>query len=100
MEEHLKLFLNFFNSCHGSIKFTSEKETKNKLFFLDIEISRDKSQFVTSVYQKPAFSGVFSHFDNFIPRGYKFNLVLTLIFRYYSICCSMELFNIEIMQLK
>ena len=44
--------------------------------------------------------GVFSHFDSFIPRGYKFNLASTLIFRCYSLCCSMELFHIEIMQLE
>ena len=60
-EEHLKLFLNYFNSCHKNVKFTSEKETNNKLSFLDIEISRDKNQFITSVYRKPTFSGVFSH---------------------------------------
>ena len=48
-EEHLKLFLNYFNLCHENIKFTSEKETNNKLSFLDIEISRDKNQFITSV---------------------------------------------------
>ena len=28
----------------SNVKFTSEKETKNKLFFLDIEIPRDKNQ--------------------------------------------------------
>ena len=32
MEEHLKLFLNYFNSCHKNIKFTSEKETNNTIF--------------------------------------------------------------------
>ena len=97
-EEHLILLLiNYFNSCHENIKFTCEKETNNKLSFLDIEISRDKNQFITSVYRKPTFSGVFSHFDSFIPRGYKFNLVSTLIFPCYSICCSMELFHKEIM---
>ena len=79
-EEHLKLFLNYFNSCHENIKFTSEKETNNKLSFLDIEISRDKNLFITSVYGKPTFSGVFSHYDSFISRGYKFNLASTLIF--------------------
>ena len=89
-EEHLKLFLNYFNSCHENIKFTSQKETNNKLSFLDIEISREKNQFITSVYRKPTLSGAFSHFDSFIPRGYIFNLVSTLIFRCYSICCSME----------
>ena len=99
-EEHLKLFLNYFNSCHENIKFTSEKETNNKLSFLDIEISRDKNQFITSVYRKPTFSGVFSHFDSFFPRDYKFNLVSTLIVRCCSICCSVELFHRKIMQLK
>ena len=78
-EEHLELYLNYFNSCHENIKFTSEKETNNKLSFLDIEISRDKNQFITSVYRKPTFSGAFSDFNRFIPRGYIFNLVSTLI---------------------
>ena len=72
-EERLQLFLNYFNSCHKNIRFNCKKETNNKLSFLDI-------QFITSVYRKPTFSGVFSHFDSFIPRGYKFNLVSTLIF--------------------
>ena len=99
-EEHLILFLNYFNSCHENKKFTSEKETNNKLSFLDSEIPKDKNQFITSVYRKPKFSGAFSHFYSFIPRVYEVNLVLTLIYRCYSICCSMELFHIEIMQLK
>ena len=34
-EEHLNLFLNYFNSCYENIKFTSEEETNNKLSFLD-----------------------------------------------------------------
>ena len=101
-EKHLKLFLNYFNLCHVNIKFTSEKEIKNKLSFLDIKLSRDKNQFITSVYGKPTSSGVFSHFDSFIAGIYKFNLdyKFNFIFHCYSICCSMELFYIEIMQLK
>ena len=87
-------------TCPENIKFTSEEETNNKLSFLEIEILRDKNQFITSVYCKPTASGVFSHFDNFIPRRYKFNLVSTLIFHCYFICCSMELFHKETMQPK
>ena len=97
-EEHLKLFLNYFILCHENIKFLKTQLTTNDLF--QILKSRDKNQFITSVYHKPTFSGVFSHFDSFIPRGYKFNLVLTLIFCCCSICCTMELFHREIMQLK
>ena len=71
--------------------FISEKETNNKLSFLDIEISRDKNQFITSVYRKPAFSEVFLISIVASPRA--------LIFRCYSVCCSMELFHRDIMQL-
>ena len=46
------------SSIRENIKFTSEKETSNKLSFLDIEMSRGKNQFITSVYRKPTFSGV------------------------------------------
>ena len=99
-EEHLKLFQNYFNSWRKNIKFTSKKETNSKLSFLDIEISRDKNQLITSVHHKPTVSGVFSHFDSLIPKGCIFNLVSTLIFRCCSICCSTEIFFKEIMQLK
>ena len=51
----------------------------------------DKSQFMISGHCKPTFSGIFSHFDGFVPSGYKFNLASTLILRGYSICCIMEL---------
>ena len=34
------------------------------------------------------------------PYGNKFKLFSTFIFRFYSICCSMKLFQIEIVQLK
>ena len=50
--EHLNLFLNYFNLCHKNIKFTSEKETNNKLSFLDTETSRDKNQ-VTATGLEP-----------------------------------------------
>ena len=67
-EEHLKLILNYFNLCHENIKFSSEKEINNKLSFLEIEISKDKHQFITSIYGKPTFNGVFSHSGSFIAR--------------------------------
>ena len=46
-KDTLNYFLNFVNSCHEKIKFTSEKKTNNKLSFLDIETSRDENQFMT-----------------------------------------------------
>ena len=61
---------------------------------------QEKILFTTSNYRKPTFSGIFSHFNSSIPGSYKFNLEWTLIFHCYPICCSMEPFHIEIMQLK
>ena len=73
------IFFNYINSFHENIKFPSKDETNNKVSFLDIDISRNKNQFITSVFHKPRFSGVFSYFDSFISRGYKFSLVSTFI---------------------
>ena len=41
-EEDYKFFLNYFNTCHENIKFTSEKETNNKLSFLNIKYQETK----------------------------------------------------------
>ena len=50
----------------------------------------------TSVYRKSTFSGVYSHFDSFIPISYKFGLVSTFIFRCFSICSGMSKFHLEV----
>ena len=50
------------NKQHKWLKFTSEKENDNSFSFLDIKITRHNKQFKTSVYRKPAFSGVFTHY--------------------------------------
>ena len=80
---------------HKNIQFTFEKETNNELSFLNIEITRDKIQLIPI-----QFSRVFSNFDSFIPKDYKFSLVSTLLPCCYSTCCSVKLFYKEIMQLK
>ena len=66
-KEHLKIFLNYFNSCHKNIKFTSEKETNNKLSFLDTEISRDKNQFITLFSENPHLVDYFPILLNLFP---------------------------------
>ena len=68
--------------------------------FLDVKICRENDRFTTSIYRKPAFSGVFTHFDSFIPTSYKHGLVNTLIFRCFKICSSYEEIRNEIVSLK
>ena len=70
-------FRNYLNKQHKSIKFTSEIEENGSLSFLDIKISCENNKFVTSVYCKPTFSGVFTNFESFVPDIYKLALIET-----------------------
>ena len=53
---HLSKFRRFFNTCHPNISFSFEQEKNGKLSFLDIEVSREKGEFVTTTYTKLTFS--------------------------------------------
>ena len=49
--DHIPLFLNYLNSQHPNISFTSEIEQEGKLPFLDIDVSRPNGKFTTPVYR-------------------------------------------------
>ena len=70
------------------------------LSFLDIKISCENNKFVTSVYRKPTFSGVFTNFENFIPDICKHGLIETLLHRSFRLCSNYEKFHREIKTLK
>ena len=48
--------------------------------FLDVNIIREKDKFTTSVYRKPTFSGIYTHFDSFLPSNNKIGLLYTLFY--------------------
>ena len=81
---HVPLFLKFLNQQHPNITF------------LDIDISRSKGKFSTSVYSKPTFTGLFTNFHSFIPLTYKQCLVSCLIHRIFNLCSSYENFHIQL----
>ena len=62
--DHLTQFKDYLNSRHDNISFPSEIENDGTLPFLDIKIERDGNNFVTSVYRKSTFSGVYSHLNS------------------------------------
>ena len=93
-------FVNYMNTKHPNIKFTSKFEENDSFSFLDVKITRRKNQLVTSVFRKATFSGVFTKFKSFMPVAYKFGLVYTLLHRSFSICSSYEKFHEEIVLLK
>ena len=76
------------------------KLNDGKMHFLDNLIDRKGGKFITRVYRKPTFTGVYTHYESFLPSVYKFGLLLTLLFRYFSICSSFTLFHLEVIEFK
>ena len=97
-KEHLKLFVNYTNSKHRNIKFTFETEDSNN--FSDVKITRKNKRFVTSIFRKAIFSGIFTNYNSFIFDTYKIGLVHMLLFWFCKICSSMENFHTEVEHLR
>ena len=53
------------------MSFSFEEEKNGKISLLDVKISREKGKFLTTVYRKPTFSGVYTHFESFLPSTHK-----------------------------
>ena len=49
--EHLSKFCDYFNTCYPNMYFSFAQEKNGKLSFLDVEVSREKGKFVTTVYR-------------------------------------------------
>ena len=82
------------------MSFSHDVERDGKLSFLDVNVFREEGQFVTHVYRKPAFSGVYTHFGSFLSTTYKFGMVYTLAYRCFRICSDWTKFNQELRFLK
>ena len=54
--DHIPLFLNYLNSQHPNISFTSEIEHEGKLPFLDIDVSRSNGKLIFDYYYKNKFT--------------------------------------------
>ena len=98
-KDHVEKFRNYLNKQHKNITFTSAIEENGLLSFLDIKISRE-NKFVTSVYRKPTFTGVFTNFQSFLPDIYNRGLIETLLHRSFRLCSNYENFHHEIETLK
>ena len=65
------------------MSFSFEQEINGKLWFLDVEVSQQQGKFVTTVYRKPTFGGVYTQFDSFSANG---------IQSWYDIHSSLQMF--------
>ena len=63
--EDFNNFLLLLNKLHPSLTFTSEVEVDNKLPFLDVLVEKTSTCFLTSVYRKPTFSGLYTRWESF-----------------------------------
>jgi len=93
---HVNMFLDYVNSKHDNIHFTSEVEVNNSLSFLDIRLHHDHNTFKTSVYRKPTFTGLGLNYLSFLPMMFKVNAVRTLLHRCFQICSDWHSINREI----
>ena len=92
-------FKKYLSSKHPKIKFLLEKES-DSLYFLDINIFREKRKLVTNVYRKKMFSGVYTNFDSFIPETHNTSLIKLLLFWCFNLCLDFVKFHHEINILK
>ena len=93
-------FKKYLSSKHPNIKFSLEKENDGRLSFLDINIFREKGKFVTNVYRKKTFNGVYTNFNSFIPETFKTGLMASLLFRCFNLCSEFVKFHHNINILK
>ena len=82
------------------MSFSFEQEVNGKLSLLDVEVSPQQGKFVTTVYNKPTFIGVYTHFDSFLPTDYKIGMICTLAYRCFKICSDWARFHEELNFLK
>ena len=97
--DQLKRFQSYLNSCHVYMSFTIETEQNNKISFLDVNVIREQGRFITSVYQKATFSGVYTHFHSFLPDTYKIGMIYFLVNRCFRICSSWSMFDQQLILL-
>ena len=74
------------NNLHPALRFTLEEEDNGSLPFVDVRVTKKDTGFVTSLYRKPTFSGLYTPWDSFSPTQYKINLVRCLTNRILRIC--------------
>ena len=68
--------------------------------FLGVNVFRENGKFVTNVYRKETFTGVYTNFSSFIPLEHKFRLVYTLLHRCFCLVSDMSKFHFEILKQK
>ena len=67
-KEEATHIVEFLNKQHKNIRFTIEHEENKKLPFLDTRVIRSHHKYVTAIYHKPAFTGVYLNWTSLTAR--------------------------------
>ena len=77
--EHVKAFIDYMNSKHKNINFSFKIEKDGQMPFLDVNVFCENGKFVTNVYRKETFTGIYNNLPCFIPIEPKSGLDYTLL---------------------
>lgn len=94
------IILEFLNKQHPNIKFTIEKEDKNSLPFLDTRVIRNVDKYITTIYHKKTFTGVYLNWKSLTARKYKIGLINCLLNRIWRICTNQNNRDEEVVKLR
>ena len=94
--KNLSKCCDYFNTRYPNMSFSFEKEKNGKLSFLNKKIFREKGKFVTTISRNPTISGVYTHFQSFLPTVDKFGVVYTLAYRCFKIYSDWTKFHEEL----
>ena len=86
------------NKCSSLMSTCSVRN--EQMLFLDVNVFRENGKFVTNVYRKETFTGVYTNISSFIPLEHKFGLVYMLLHRCFCLVSDMSKFHFEIEKLK
>ena len=81
------------------MSFSKEIEIDSCLAFLDIKIEKS-IKFITSIYRKPTFSGIYLNFKSHAPTKYKSGLIYCLLYRIFNLCSNWDIIHREINNIK
>ena len=98
-EEELTKFLQDLNSCHPTIKFTSEF-SKDKINFLDVMVYRDGDHLVTDLYVKPTDTHQYLHATSCHVFHCKRSIPFSQALRLNRICSQGKFFDLRCNQLE
>ena len=93
--EHVKPFVDYMNSKHKNINFLFETKKDEQMPFLDVNVFHDNGKFLTNVYRKETFTGVYTNFPSFILLEHKLGLVYTLLHCCFCLVSDMSKFHFE-----